>query len=108
MKKIYSFLLIFLISHNSYSAFFAPNPCKKIEDACKMAGFTGKDKQGNHTGLRKDCVSPMLDGKIVQGVKVTPEEIRLCSIRVVKRHTKRIEVQTEARKKRLESNFSTY
>lgn len=52
-------------------------PCKKIHEACESAGFAkGKHKEGK--GIMWDCMKPLMDGKTVEGVSVTAEDLEAC------------------------------
>ena len=58
----------------------ADHPCRKIEDACKAAGFVkGEAKVGK--GLFIDCLDPIVAGKTVPNVTVDPSLGPACKAR---------------------------
>jgi hypothetical protein len=51
--------------------------CRKIEDACKAAGFVkGEHAQGK--GLGQDCAKPIMNGQTVSGVTVDAATVKDC------------------------------
>lgn len=52
------------------------SPCQKLEDACKAAGFA-KGKLGK--ALYRDCVGPLVGGKTVEGVTISPDDLQACA-----------------------------
>ncbi len=51
--------------------------CRKIEDACKAAGFVkGEHTQGKRLG--HDCVKPIINGQTVSGVTVDAVTVKDC------------------------------
>ena len=75
-----------MIGSISFAADPAPaakhtNACQQIVDACSKAGFTfGKAKTPKGKNLYKDCVQPIMAGKTVTGVSVSPETVEMCRI----------------------------
>ena len=66
----------------------ADHPCRKIEEACKAAGFVkGEAKAGK--GLFKDCVGPIVHGKAVQGVTVDPSLGGACAAKEAEANRRR-------------------
>jgi hypothetical protein len=55
----------------------AEDPCSKIEDACKAAGFA-KGEHSKGKGLGADCMQPIIGGKTVPGVTVDPAVAQAC------------------------------
>jgi len=66
---------------NTPPAATKPNgPCRSIVAACN---FSKGDTQGK--GLWKDCLNPILNGGMVQGVTVDPASIPACKAKVATR-----------------------
>lgn len=62
-------------------------PCKKIVDACKAAGFEkGKHKEGK--GLWMDCMHSVMEGKAVEGVHASSEDVAACKAKKAEHHEK--------------------
>jgi hypothetical protein len=53
----------------------AANPCRKLESACKAAGYSTHEKGAS---LEKDCMQPLLSGGKVPGVQGKEADIRAC------------------------------
>ena len=51
--------------------------CRRIEDACKGAGFA-KGKHTDGKGLSLDCVKPIVNGQTVSGVTVDAATVKDC------------------------------
>ncbi len=61
------------------------HPCKKIEDACKAAGFIkGGAKDGK--GLYKNCMMPLLQGQAVNGVTIGADDVADCKAKKDEHH----------------------
>lgn len=56
-------------------------PCLTLKTACGVAGYKpGAHKTGK--GLHTDCMKPLLDGKAVAGVKISPTDLNGCKIKM--------------------------
>ncbi len=62
--------LLFLVSIPAF-ADGGPNPCRKIHQQCKAAGFKSKD-------VHKNCTKPVMEGQTVPNVAVDPAMIQAC------------------------------
>lgn len=72
-------------------------PCLKIEQACKAAGFVkGGAKEGK--GLIVDCVKPLLEGKNVLGVTVDAATRKACQDKSKARRASRDEGKVDPAK----------
>ena len=58
--------------------------CKKVTKICIAAGYTKGKHKDDHKSLKKDCLAPLMEGKSVQGVTITPEEVENCKIETAK------------------------
>jgi len=77
MKQWIALLLVGMAGSAFAEPAQAPHPCRKIEDACKAAGFEqGKFKEKK--GLFVDCLKPIMHGQTVPGVSITPADIQAC------------------------------
>jgi hypothetical protein len=72
---------LFLFNLSSVSFADQAHPCKSIETACKAAGFY-KGGNGSGKGLYKDCVEPVAEGKTIQGITVSPEDMANCKAKI--------------------------
>lgn len=73
MKKL--IILTLILSTNLLHA--EDHPCKAIKEKCEAAGFA-KGKHKEHKGLAMDCMKPLFEGKSVDGVSVSSDEITAC------------------------------
>ncbi len=103
MNKLTVFIALVFLSLTALAEAKQARPCKVVIDACKQAGFTEK-KSKNGKATRADCVLPIVAGKSVEGVSVTPEDVSACGKNIEKRKTKRAELKKEAKAKRTESH----
>ncbi len=53
------------------------HPCIRLESDCKLAGYK-KDDHKEKNGLYKDCMEPLMDGKMPARVKVSPADVAAC------------------------------
>lgn len=74
------------------------HPCVKIKTACESAGFI-KGKHKEKKGLHLDCMKPLLEGKTVEGVSVSSEDISACKTKQAehkaKKEAKKVETKEE-------------
>lgn len=104
MKKIFVISLLSLLALQSYAEDSKKIACDNIKDSCKMAGFSDHGHKNNMKGILEDCFRPIIAGKNISGVNVNAADLSACKERVAIRKAKRIEVQKEAKDKRLEGN----
>jgi hypothetical protein len=52
-------------------------PCKKLMEACKAAGFVKGQAQAGKN-IMKDCMKPLMTGQSVSGVTVDAGDIQAC------------------------------
>lgn len=66
------------------------NPaCQRVRVACESAGYQKGADKGSGKRRGKNCVSPLLEGKEVQGVTVAAADIKACAEhRAAKRKSK--------------------
>lgn len=101
--KMMSLLLITLLAFNLNAAEKKVSACKKIEAACKSAGFVKGAHKKDGKGLYEDCLKPVIAGKMVEGVTVEAADIDACKARHEKRVEKRKEVQAQAKDEVIEA-----
>ena len=64
--------------------------CRRIEDACKAAGFA----KGSHTKGKKlgqDCVKPIINGQVISGVTADAATVKDCGAERAEAKSKRSE-----------------
>lgn len=54
------------------------HPCAKLHEACKAAGYVKGAHKSNGKGMVLDCMKPLLEGKSVEGVTASAEDIAAC------------------------------
>lgn len=101
--KMMSLLLITLLAFNLNAAEKKINGCKKIEAACKSAGYVKGAHKKTGKGLYEDCLKPVVEGKAIEGVTVEAADIDSCKARHEKRVAKRKEVQEQAKDQVIEA-----
>ncbi len=82
MSKVFIpfLLLTFIFSSQAFSGDKGASPeCKKIQQACKIAGYQRGSKVPNK-GYMKDCIIPAMKGLTVPGLKITAEEVEACKL----------------------------
>ncbi len=101
--KMMSLLLIVLLAFNLSAAEKKVNSWKKIETACKSAGFVKGAHKKDGKGLYEDCLKPVVEGKMIEGVTVEASDIEACKAKHEKRVAKRKEVQEQAKDQVIEA-----
>ena len=82
MSKVFIpfLLLTFIFSSQAFSADKGATPeCKKIQQACKSAGYQRGSKEPNK-GYNKDCMIPVMKGQKVAGLNITAAEVEACKL----------------------------
>lgn len=57
-----------------------PKYCKKVEKACRDAGYTVKKRTTPGKRLFLDCMKPLLDGHTVESVNIDTNIVRSCKM----------------------------
>ncbi len=104
MKKMITVFLMMCVAASAYAVGSKKTGCKKMEEVCKSAGYTKHGTKNDHKSMRQDCMEPLLEGTLIEGVNVDAADLDACKKTMAKRMEKKLEVKKEAAEKRVEGH----